>query len=225
MGPPRRTEIKKIEDLSARQVTFSKRRNGLFRKAKRWSVSYDAEVAVIVFSNTGKLYQFSSTSMEHTLLRYNNKGVSSPDEKRQHEAAAKPETLNATVLLQEQIASLKSDCSRMRGRELDGLSLKELDELEKELNQGILSITKRKDEVLLEDFYSSKSKEEQIMEILSANNYRKPSSVLELFSDSLLPLDRSRLFYASSSNDIASCSESAGSGKHKDLSLQLSLSL
>ncbi|KAL6146498.1 hypothetical protein ACLB2K_057177 [Fragaria x ananassa] len=72
MGPPRRSEIKKIEDLNAKQVTFSKRRNGLFRKAKRWSASYDAEVGVIVFSNTGKLYQFSSTSMEHTLLRYNN---------------------------------------------------------------------------------------------------------------------------------------------------------
>ncbi|KAL6176607.1 hypothetical protein ACLB2K_053240 [Fragaria x ananassa] len=112
----------------------------------------------------------------------------------------------------------------MRGRELDGLSLKELDELEKELNQGILSKTKSKDEVILEDFYSSKSKEEQIMEMLSANNYRKPSSVLELFNNSL-PLDRSRFFYASSSNNIASCSESEGSDKHKDLSLQLSLSL
>lgn len=56
-----RIEIKKIENVNSRQVTFSKRRNGLFKKAGELSILCDAEVAVIVFSNTGKLYQFSST--------------------------------------------------------------------------------------------------------------------------------------------------------------------
>lgn len=55
-----RIEIKKIENVNSRQVTFSKRRNGLFKKASELSILCDAEVAVIVFSNTGKLYQFSS---------------------------------------------------------------------------------------------------------------------------------------------------------------------
>lgn len=54
-------EIKRIENLNSRQVTFSKRRNGLLKKAKELSVLCDAEVAVIVFSSTGKLYEFSST--------------------------------------------------------------------------------------------------------------------------------------------------------------------
>lgn len=53
-------EIKKIENLNNRQVTFSKRRNGLLKKAKELSVLCDAEVAVIVFSSTGKLYEFSN---------------------------------------------------------------------------------------------------------------------------------------------------------------------
>lgn len=217
MGPPRRLEIKKIEDLSSRQVTFSKRRKGLFHKAKKWSSLYDAEVAVIVFSNTGKLYEFSSTRMDHIFSRYNNEGAGFPiesPEKHQHEPAAKHEpsscgTLSAIVLLQEQIASLNSDCLRMMGKELDGLSLKELDELEKQLNQGILSVTKRKDELLWEEFYRSKSQEQQTMEM--------PSFILEYNSN---PLDR--LFYASSSNDISGCSsESERSDQHIDLSLHL----
>ncbi|MFQ6635774.1 hypothetical protein Gotur_010387, partial [Gossypium turneri] len=54
-------EIKKIENLNSRQVTFSKRRNGLLKKAKELSILCDAEVGVIIFSSTGKVYQWSST--------------------------------------------------------------------------------------------------------------------------------------------------------------------
>ncbi|KAF3557237.1 hypothetical protein F2Q69_00014896 [Brassica cretica] len=55
-----RIEIKKIENVNSRQVTFSKRRNGLMKKANELSILCDAEVAVIVFSSTGKVYDFSS---------------------------------------------------------------------------------------------------------------------------------------------------------------------
>ena len=54
-------QIKRIEKISNRQVTFSKRRNSLFRKAKALSDLCDAEIAVIIFSSTGRLYQFSSS--------------------------------------------------------------------------------------------------------------------------------------------------------------------
>jgi hypothetical protein len=57
-----KTQMKRIENESNRQVTFSKRRNGLLKKAFELSVLCDAEVALIVFSTTGKLYEFSSTS-------------------------------------------------------------------------------------------------------------------------------------------------------------------
>jgi len=54
-------EIKKIENVNSRQVTFSKRRTGLMKKAKELSVLCDAEIAVIIFSCTGKVYDFSSS--------------------------------------------------------------------------------------------------------------------------------------------------------------------
>lgn len=54
-------EIKRIENANSRQVTFSKRRNGLLKKAQELAILCDAEVAVIIFSNTGKLFEFSSS--------------------------------------------------------------------------------------------------------------------------------------------------------------------
>ncbi|GMH27237.1 hypothetical protein Nepgr_029080 [Nepenthes gracilis] len=55
-----RVELKRIENKINRQVTFAKRRNGLLKKAYELSVLCDAEVALIIFSNRGKLYEFCS---------------------------------------------------------------------------------------------------------------------------------------------------------------------
>ncbi|KAK2989198.1 hypothetical protein RJ640_007099 [Escallonia rubra] len=43
------------------KVTFSKRRAGLLKKAKELAVLCHAEVGVIIFSSTGKLYEFTSS--------------------------------------------------------------------------------------------------------------------------------------------------------------------
>ncbi|KAH7863727.1 hypothetical protein Vadar_021265 [Vaccinium darrowii] len=56
-----KTQMKRIENTSSRQVTFSKRRSGLLKKAFELSVLCDAEVGLIVFSTSGKLYEFSSS--------------------------------------------------------------------------------------------------------------------------------------------------------------------
>ncbi|MFQ6634575.1 hypothetical protein Gotur_011123, partial [Gossypium turneri] len=46
--------MRRIENDTSRQVTFSKRRNGLLKKAFELSVLCDAEVALIIFSPRGK---------------------------------------------------------------------------------------------------------------------------------------------------------------------------
>jgi SRF-type transcription factor (DNA-binding and dimerisation domain) len=56
-----RVELKRIDNKINRQVTFAKRRNGLLKKAYELSVLCDAEVALIVFSSSGKLYEFCSS--------------------------------------------------------------------------------------------------------------------------------------------------------------------
>eukprot|EP01018_Ginkgo_biloba_P019857 Gb_12778 [translate_table: standard] len=65
-----KTQMKRIENATSRQVTFSKRRNGLLKKAYELSVLCDAEVGLIIFSPRGKLYEFASASMQKMLERY-----------------------------------------------------------------------------------------------------------------------------------------------------------
>ncbi|KAG6481293.1 hypothetical protein ZIOFF_057889 [Zingiber officinale] len=53
-------EIKRIENTTNRQVTFCKRRNGLLKKAYELSVLCDADVALVVFSSRGRLYEYAT---------------------------------------------------------------------------------------------------------------------------------------------------------------------
>ncbi|KAG6477076.1 hypothetical protein ZIOFF_066328 [Zingiber officinale] len=62
MGRRGKVELRRIEDRTSRQIRFSKRRSGLFKKAYELAVLCDAEVALVVFSPAGKLYEFSSIS-------------------------------------------------------------------------------------------------------------------------------------------------------------------
>ncbi|KAL6994112.1 Agamous-like MADS-box protein ap1 [Sarracenia purpurea var. burkii] len=57
-----RVQLKRIENKVSRQVTFSKRRTGLLKKAHEISVLCDAEVALIVFSPKGKLFKYPTDS-------------------------------------------------------------------------------------------------------------------------------------------------------------------
>ncbi|KAK2965858.1 hypothetical protein RJ640_027145 [Escallonia rubra] len=63
-----KTQLKRIENATSRQVTFSKRRNGLLKKAFELSVLCDAEVALIIFSPRGKLHTLKTSTT--TYLHY-----------------------------------------------------------------------------------------------------------------------------------------------------------
>ncbi|CAN1274315.1 Agamous-like MADS-box protein AGL104 [Linum perenne] len=66
-------EMKRIENTTNRQVTFSKRRNGLIKKAYELSVLCDVDVALIMFSPSGRLSFFSrNNSIEEIVSRYVN---------------------------------------------------------------------------------------------------------------------------------------------------------
>ncbi|KAL8536772.1 hypothetical protein ACS0TY_012081 [Phlomoides rotata] len=58
-------EIKRIENSSNRQVTYSKRRNGIMKKAKEISVLCEAQVSVIIFASSGKMHEFCNPSTTH----------------------------------------------------------------------------------------------------------------------------------------------------------------
>lgn len=65
-----RIEIKKIENEESRQVCFSKRRAGLFKKANELSILCGAEVALIVFSPAGKPFSFGHPHVDSISNRF-----------------------------------------------------------------------------------------------------------------------------------------------------------
>ncbi|RXH89240.1 hypothetical protein DVH24_031597 [Malus domestica] len=55
-----KVQLKPIADKIRRQVTFSKRRSGLIKKARELSVLCSVEVGLVIFSAKGRLYEFCS---------------------------------------------------------------------------------------------------------------------------------------------------------------------
>ncbi|DAZ99574.1 TPA: hypothetical protein N0F65_001402 [Lagenidium giganteum] len=70
----KKIKIQRIEDDRNRQVTFTKRKGGLFKKAMELSKLCDCEIALIVFDSNDKLFQYSSTGVDQILLRYTEYG-------------------------------------------------------------------------------------------------------------------------------------------------------
>ncbi|XP_050210233.1 MADS-box protein JOINTLESS-like isoform X2 [Mercurialis annua] len=135
-------EIKKIDNKSARQVTFSKRRRGLFKKAYELSTLCDAEIALIVFSATGKLFDYASSSMNQVIERYNlhPKNFGKFD---QQSFGLQIDNCLITSLSKE-ITEKTEELRQMRGEELQGLSLEELQQLENLLERGLKRVVQTK---------------------------------------------------------------------------------
>nr|AQS27937.1 MADS56 [Phyllostachys violascens] len=156
-----KTEMKRIENATSRQVTFSKRRNGLLKKAFELSVLCDAEVALIVFSPRGKLYEFASaTSLQKTIDRYkahtkdnvNNKTV---QDIQQVKADA--------VSLAKNLEALEDSKRKILGENLEGCSAEELHSLEIKLEKSLHNIRGKKTQLLEQQIGKLKEKERTLL--------------------------------------------------------------
>ncbi|KAG5526071.1 hypothetical protein RHGRI_032386 [Rhododendron griersonianum] len=151
-----RIEIKKIVNVTARQVTFSKRRRGLFKKAKELSTLCDAEIALIVFSSTGRLFDFSSSSMGQVIERHNQQTenliqLNQPSLELQLDNSA-------SAIAIKEVEERTLELRRLRGEELHGLGLDELKKLEKTLEGGISRVLKTKSEMFEKEIAALKRK-------------------------------------------------------------------
>ena len=66
----KKISIRTIPDERNRQATFMKRKFGLLKKAYELSILCGCEIGLIIFSDAGRLYQFSTSDMDSLLLRY-----------------------------------------------------------------------------------------------------------------------------------------------------------
>ncbi|KAH9739665.1 Developmental protein SEPALLATA 1 [Citrus sinensis] len=131
-----RVELKRIENKINRQVTFAKRRNGLLKKAYELSVLCDAEVALIIFSNRGKLYEFcSSSSMLKTLERYQKCSYGAVEVNKP--AKELESSYREYLKLKTRFESLQRTQRNLLGEDLGPLNSKELEQLERQLESSL----------------------------------------------------------------------------------------
>ncbi|CAF1701408.1 hypothetical protein YC2023_036916 [Brassica napus] len=139
-----RVEMKLIENKINRQVTFSKGRNGLMKNAYELSVLCDVEVALIVFSSCGKLYEFGSVGVERTIERYHRCYIRSLSNNRPEEFTQACNWCQEVTKLKSQYESLVRT-NRIINKNLGKMSLKELQGLERQLEAALTATRKRKD--------------------------------------------------------------------------------
>ncbi|KAL1292485.1 agamous-like MADS-box protein AGL11 isoform X4 [Arachis hypogaea] len=166
-------EIKRIENTTNRQVTFCKRRNGLLKKAYELSVLCDAEVALIVFSSRGRLYEYSNNNIRSTIERY-KKACSD------HSCTSTATEINAqyyqqeSAKLRQQIQMLQNSNRHLMGDALSTLTVKELKQLENRLERGITRIRSKKEIELENENLCLRTKITDVERIQQANMVSGP---------------------------------------------------
>uniref|UniRef100_A0A6N2N2Y1 Uncharacterized protein n=1 Tax=Salix viminalis TaxID=40686 RepID=A0A6N2N2Y1_SALVM len=146
-----RIQLKRIENKINRQVTFSKRRSGLLKKAHEISVLCDAEVALIVFSTKGKLFEYATDScMERILERYERYSYA----ERQLLANDDPENQGSWTLeyakLKARVDVLQRNQRHFMGEDLEPLNIKELQNLENQIDAALKHVRSRKNQLMYE---------------------------------------------------------------------------
>jgi hypothetical protein len=66
----KKINITRINDERTRQVTFTKRKFGLMKKAYELSVLCGCEIALMIFNSNDRLFQYASSDMDKVLLKY-----------------------------------------------------------------------------------------------------------------------------------------------------------
>uniref|UniRef100_A0A7N2MVS8 MADS-box domain-containing protein n=1 Tax=Quercus lobata TaxID=97700 RepID=A0A7N2MVS8_QUELO len=128
----RRIQIKKIDNTTARLVAFSKRRKGLFKKAFELSTLCDAEIGLMVFSATGKLFEYASSSVQQVIERHD---LHPENLGKMDQLFLELPLENGTsyAMLSKEIEEKTHELRKIRGEELPGMDIEELQKLEKVL--------------------------------------------------------------------------------------------
>ncbi|XP_078434394.1 agamous-like MADS-box protein AGL11 [Wolffia australiana] len=155
-------EIKRIENTTNRQVTFCKRRNGLMKKAYELSILCEAEIALIVFSSRGRLYEYSSCGNIYTTIDRYKKSHSSSNPGVITEVKTQQHYQQESGKLRQQIQMLQNSNRHLMGEHLDSLNVKELKQLENRLERGIARVRSKKQELLFAEIEYMQKREMEL---------------------------------------------------------------
>ncbi|KAK3139840.1 hypothetical protein QOZ80_5AG0391390 [Eleusine coracana subsp. coracana] len=165
-----RVEVRRIENAVSRQVTFSKRRRGLAKKAQELAVLCDADVAMLVFSDKGRLHHFAvHASVDQILDRYERYLLSEAGDVREEHPFQLQENMSYdNIKLMSRIEALQRSERNLMGEQLDALTLREVQQLQQQIEAALRNIRSRKDSILLNSIRELQKKEWLLMEQKSA---------------------------------------------------------
>ncbi|KAM3709004.1 hypothetical protein ACJW31_02G140000 [Castanea mollissima] len=176
--------IQRIDKSSSRQVTFSKRRKGLIKKAKELAILCDAEVGLVIFSSTAKLYEFASTNMNAVLERYNkSKGEY---QQLQNPASEVKFWQREAAILRQQLEDLRENHRYMMGEQLYGLGVKDLQYLENRLEMSLQGIRTKKEQILTDEIQEL-SRRGNLIHQENVELYKKVRSTRHVNAESISP--------------------------------------
>nr|CAA56656.1 SLM2 [Silene latifolia subsp. alba] len=136
-------EIKRIENSTNRQVTYSKRRNGIIKKAGEITVLCEAKVSLIIFSNNGKMHAYHSpeTAVEDILDQYHK--ISG---KRLWDA--KHENLSNEIdRVKKENDNMQIELRHLKGEDITSLPYPDLMRLEDALENGLVGVREKQMEM------------------------------------------------------------------------------
>ncbi|CAK9142441.1 unnamed protein product [Ilex paraguariensis] len=174
-----KVELKRIENKINRQVTFAKRRNGLLKKAYELSVLCDAEVALIIFSARGKLYDFcSNSSIAATLERYQRCSYGALEASQP--AKDSQNNYQEYLKLKARVGALQQSQRHFLGEDLGKLGTKELEHLERQLDSSLKQIRSTRTQCMLDQFADLQQKEQTLLEVNKALRSKLEESTVPL---------------------------------------------
>nr|AFO83617.1 PISTILLATA-like protein [Fagopyrum esculentum] len=137
-------EIKRIENSSNRQVTYTKRRNGIIKKAKEITVLCDAKVSLVIFASSGRMHEYCSpnTTVVDVLDKYQSQSG-------QRLWDAKHENLSNEIdRVKKENGDLQIELRHLRGEDITSLPYQDLIRMEAALNNGLTAISERQMELM-----------------------------------------------------------------------------
>lgn len=155
--------LERIENKINRQATFSKRRNGLLKKAYELSVLCDAEIALIIFSNRGKLIEFASSDVNIILERYRQYHYASQVDKDATQGEP-PTAYEELLRLKAKLESLQRTQRHLLGEDLESLDVKELHKTERQLDKTLSQVRQKRMQLLLNRLEELQKKEHELEE-------------------------------------------------------------
>ncbi|XP_042010184.1 floral homeotic protein DEFICIENS-like [Salvia splendens] len=147
-------QIKKIENQTNRQVTYSKRRNGLFKKAHELTVLCDAKISIIMISSTQKLHEYISPTITTKQIFDEYQNIVRTDLWSSHYEKMQEHLKK----LKEMNMNLRKDIRQRSGESLNDLGYEQVVSLIEDIDNSLAFIRERKYKALGNKIENTKKK-------------------------------------------------------------------